>query len=68
MFRPQVKPSTRREICPECKGTGKVMHNDLWSWGWKPCQACNGSGYIEYATPQPRPNAMQRKPFSFRGP
>ncbi|MCJ7633942.1 hypothetical protein MUP77_16345 [Candidatus Bathyarchaeota archaeon] len=67
MFRPKQQP-TRRDICPECKGQGKVMNNDLMNWGWKPCQACNGTGFIEYATPQPRLNQTQRKPFSFRGP
>ena len=37
----------RKQICPQCRGQGKVMHNDVFNWGWKPCQACGGKGEIE---------------------
>jgi len=47
----------RKQMCPECRGTGKVMHNDVWSWGWKTCKACNGTGQIEIPIiPQVRSN------------
>jgi len=51
MFRPQpFKPQqnlTRKQICPQCKGSGQELHNTIWNFGWKPCVACKGTGQIE---------------------
>lgn len=66
MYKPTQQPS-KKQICPECRGQGKVLHNDVWSWGWKTCKACNGSGFLEYATPSFAPRPMQqRNPLKFR--
>lgn len=42
---------TQRQICPTCRGQGKVMKNSVFDWGLKPCPTCNGTGYIEYRQP-----------------
>jgi len=42
---------TRRETCQKCRGTGKVMSDSVFSWGWKTCPDCKGQGYIEYRLP-----------------
>jgi len=46
MYRPQQN-QTRKQICPECKGSGQELHNTVWKFGWKPCVACKGTGQIE---------------------
>lgn len=56
MYRPQQRVM-RKEICPQCRGSGTVFNNDVWSWGPKPCQACKGKGQIEIPViPQMRQN------------
>jgi len=62
MFRqPQQRPM-RKQICPECRGSGKVMHNTVWSFGWKPCIACKGTGQIEIPI-IPEMRQRQRNPL-----
>jgi DnaJ-class molecular chaperone len=45
----------RREICPECRGTGKTFKNtSIFDWGWKPCEQCKGQGFIEIKPISPK--------------
>ena len=42
---------TRKEPCQKCGGTGKVLKDSVWEFGWKACPDCKGQGYIEYRLP-----------------
>lgn len=34
-------------ICPDCKGDGGRMAEDLYNQYWEKCDNCNGFGYLE---------------------
>ena len=42
---------TKTSICPKCQGKGEILKNSVMEFGWKPCDACHGTGKIEFRTP-----------------
>ena len=53
----------RKVSCPECKGSGQVLHNEIFDYGFKPCVACKGTGQIEVPV---LPEIRQRQNTSLR--
>ena len=43
--------ATRKVPCQKCRGTGKILNNSVFEFGWKTCPDCQGKGYIEYKLP-----------------
>ena len=41
------------EICPNCKGVGKVEKTNGWLLFMGKCRTCDGTGRVKEAKPQP---------------
>lgn len=41
------------EICPNCKGVGKVEKTNGWMLFMGKCKTCDGTGCVKEAKPQP---------------